>query len=79
MVGDRCFDVEGAKAFGIESVGVTYGYGGLEELMEAKADYIVQSVPELYDFLLREIPMEDKKWSWPVVWQLVCPVLLFAY
>lgn len=78
MVGDRCFDVEGAKAFGIESVGVTYGYGGLEELMEAKADYIVQSVPELYDFLLREIPMEDKKWSWPVVWQLVYPVLLFG-
>ena len=32
MIGDRCFDVEGAKAQGIESVAVTYGYGSMEEL-----------------------------------------------
>ena len=35
MIGDRRFDVEGAKAMGVESVGVTYGYGGMEELREA--------------------------------------------
>ena len=50
MVGDGKFDVEGARALGVESVGVTYGYGGMEELKEAKADYIVQSVEELHFF-----------------------------
>lgn len=50
MIGDRRFDVEGAKALGVDSVGVTYGYGGMEELKEAKADYIVQSVEELHFF-----------------------------
>ena len=53
MIGDRKFDVEGARALGVESVGVTYGYGSKEELKEAKADYIVQSVEELEKFLLR--------------------------
>lgn len=53
MIGDRKFDVEGAKALGVESVGVAYGYGGMEELKAAKADYIVRSVEELHKFLLR--------------------------
>ena len=53
MIGDRKFDVEGAKAFDIESVGVAYGYGGIEELMEAHADYVVKTVEELEQFLLR--------------------------
>ena len=50
MIGDRKFDVEGARALGVESVGVTYGYGSKEELKEAKKDYIVQSVEELEKF-----------------------------
>lgn len=53
MIGDRKFDIEGAHELGIEGVGVTYGYGGMEELKAAHADYIVQSVPELEKFLLR--------------------------
>lgn len=53
MIGDRKFDVEGAKALSVESVGVTYGYGSKEELKEAHADYIVQSVEELARFLMR--------------------------
>lgn len=77
MIGDRCFDVEGAKAFRIESVGVTYGYGGLEELMEAKADYIVQSVPELYEFLLREVEPRKPKGFFNMMWPFLYPFLLF--
>ena len=46
MIGDRIFDVEGARAIPIESVGVTYGYGGMDELKNAKADYIVRTVDE---------------------------------
>lgn len=53
MVGDRSYDVLGAKAFGMKSVGVLYGYGSREELEEAGADYIVESVEELETLLLQ--------------------------
>lgn len=45
MVGDRAFDIHGAKANHVMSVGVTYGYGTKEEL--SKADRIVDSVNAL--------------------------------
>ena len=54
MIGDRKFDVDGAHALNVESIGVSYGYGSLKELKEAGADYIVQSVSELNYILLRE-------------------------
>lgn len=53
MIGDRKYDIDGARTLRIESVGVAYGYGSMEELKEAKADYIVKSVAELKKFLLR--------------------------
>lgn len=52
MIGDRCFDVKGAKACDIDSLGVTYGFGSESELNEAGATYIVKSVAELRDFLV---------------------------
>jgi phosphoglycolate phosphatase len=48
MVGDRKYDVEGAKAVGIASIGVLYGFGSEEELMIAGADRIASTVEELY-------------------------------
>jgi len=49
MIGDRNHDIIGAKKVGIESVGVMYGYGSLEEFTkgEYKADYIVSDIGEL--------------------------------
>lgn len=52
MVGDRLYDVVGAHACGIPCIGVTYGYGGREELESAGADFIAESVAELGDILL---------------------------
>ena len=53
MVGDRCFDVEGAHVHGIPAVGVTWGYAADEaELHEA--DAVVHTVEELQEFLLKE-------------------------
>lgn len=40
MIGDRCYDVVGAKQEGISSIGVLYGYGSRKELKEAGADQI---------------------------------------
>ncbi|MBD5471254.1 MAG: HAD family hydrolase [Lachnospiraceae bacterium] len=52
MVGDRKFDVEGAKAFGLTSVGVSFGYASEGELEAAGADYIVDTVSELEELLM---------------------------
>ena len=43
MIGDRRFDVEGAKALGLDCVGVLYGYGSREELEDA--DEIKEKLP----------------------------------
>ena len=47
MVGDRRFDIEGAKAIGAHSVGVTYGYAGPGELQAAGAEFLVNDVEGL--------------------------------
>ena len=52
MIGDRLHDIVGAKACGIDSIGVVYGYGGATELSQAGATHIVNSVSELHKFLL---------------------------
>ena len=51
MVGDRHFDINGAKAYGLDSVGVSFGYGDRRELIQAGADYIVDSMKELDNLL----------------------------
>ena len=52
MIGDRKFDIEGAKANNISSVAVLYGFGSREELEAAKADYFAESVHDLQNLLL---------------------------
>ena len=51
MVGDREHDVEGAKKVGVASIGVLFGYGSRNELIEAGADYLAATVDEVYDIL----------------------------
>ena len=51
MVGDRLHDIAGAKKNSLFSVGVLYGYGSEEELKDAGADVIVETVAELSAFL----------------------------
>ncbi|MGE7914375.1 HAD family hydrolase [Lysinibacillus xylanilyticus] len=53
MIGDRKYDIVGAHENQIDSIGVTYGYGSLEELTDAKATYIVNSVIELKELINR--------------------------
>ena len=47
MVGDRHFDINGANETGIESVGVTFGYGSEEELKKAGAVYLADSTDDI--------------------------------
>lgn len=79
MIGDRKFDVEGARAVGVESVGVSFGYGSMEELMEAHADYIVRSVEELRRFLLRGYEdMEKDLNHFQKMWLLIYYFVIFV-
>jgi len=52
MIGDRKEDILGAKEVGIDSIGVLYGYGSLEELKNAGATTIVETVEELNKILI---------------------------
>ena len=52
MIGDRRFDIEGARANSIRSIGVLWGFGGAEELREAGADHIVATPAELLECLI---------------------------
>ena len=47
MVGDTAFDVLGAKAHNIPAIGVSWGYGLVEEMEEAGAAAIVYTTDEL--------------------------------
>lgn len=53
MVGDRFFDIDGAAGAGVDSVGVTYGYGSREEFMEHNATYIVDSPKDILNIVLK--------------------------
>lgn len=53
MVGDRFFDIDGAAGAGVDSAGVTYGYGSREEFMEHNATYIVDSPKEILNIVLK--------------------------
>jgi len=47
MIGDRQHDIIAARKNGVKSIGVLYGYGSKEELVEHGADQIIGKVKEL--------------------------------
>lgn len=47
MVGDRRHDIIGARKNGLDSIGVLYGYGSLEELQNAGATHIISEPAEI--------------------------------
>lgn len=51
MVGDRLYDIEGAKGAGVFSCGALWGYGSREEFLQCGADFIVSSPKEILELL----------------------------
>lgn len=51
MVGDTKYDVLGAKAHGIPAIGVSWGYGSVEEMVQAGATGIADTMEQLLDML----------------------------
>lgn len=52
MVGDREYDVTGAREAGVASLGVLYGFGSREELENAGAEAFAASPEEIADYVL---------------------------
>lgn len=61
MIGDRKYDVIGAGALGIRTVGVLYGFGSEEELLAAGAIHLVNTPQELVEYLGRLTKVTDAK------------------
>ena len=55
MVGDTSYDVLGAKAHGIPTVGVSWGYGAVADMEKAGAIAIAHSMEELLALLRRKL------------------------
>lgn len=51
MVGDTAFDVLGANAHGIATIGVSWGYGNVDDMVQSGAAAIANSVEELFELL----------------------------
>lgn len=56
MVGDRLYDMEGAKAAGVDGIGAVYGCGSEEELRKAGADRLVSDADALRELLCPGVP-----------------------
>lgn len=52
IIGDRKFDIDSAKNCGIDSIGITFGYGTKEEIEKHNPTYICNSVEEIRKLLL---------------------------
>lgn len=51
MVGDTAYDVIGASAHGIPTIGVTWGYGKAQDILDAGAVAMADSPQALYELL----------------------------
>ena len=54
MIGDRIFDMNGARAYGLHGVAAAYGYAPEGELEHSGAEYIAATVKDLERYLLGE-------------------------
>ena len=52
MIGDRAYDISSAKKFGLQTVGVLYGYGTGEELLSAGADYLAKDPMDIERYII---------------------------
>ena len=51
MIGDRNYDIIGANKNGLQSIGVTYGFGDAPELQAAGATFIAATPAEILNFI----------------------------
>ena len=52
MIGDTIFDIVGGKANEISTLGVAYGFGNSDKILELNPDFFVEDIDELYELLV---------------------------
>ncbi len=52
IIGDRKFDIDSGKSCGIDTIGITFGYGSEEEIQEHKPTYVCNSIEEIRKIFL---------------------------
>ena len=52
MIGDRARDIVSGRAHGTHTIGVTYGFASLEEIVAAQPDQICHSASDIYPAVL---------------------------
>ena len=55
MVGDTVYDVLGANAHGIKTIGVSWGYGDVAQMKEAGAVAIADTAQQLLKLIRQEV------------------------
>lgn len=50
MIGDSIYDMQMADAANVQALGVTWGYGSKKNLLDNKAQKVVDKCPEIIDF-----------------------------
>lgn len=55
FIGDRGDDMRAARDHDLHAIGVTYGYGSRQELLDAGAEVLLDSIPDLDTWLAREL------------------------
>jgi len=51
MVGDRMYDLDGAAELGIDGIGVSYGFGDIDELKNSPNVFIANSPEKIAEFI----------------------------
>ncbi|MDO4479123.1 MAG: HAD hydrolase-like protein [Lachnospiraceae bacterium] len=87
-VGDRKFDVNGARQTGLEVIGVLYGYGSYQEMLEHGPDYLAADPDMVLDIIMEKlvhayhkpvpgqdyVPVGESKWK--SIWRVLYPILI---
>ena len=60
MIGDRDHDVHGALQNGLPCLGVTWGYGSVDELLTAGAFALADTPPDVVDLVLAPYGSDDR-------------------
>ena len=53
MIGDKKPDIVGGRENGIDTIGVLYGYGNLEEIQDSEPIHIAKNPLEIADIILK--------------------------
>ncbi len=59
FIGDRGLDMTAARDHGLQAIGAGWGYGTREELAQAGAEHIFDTVPQLADWLRVRFPQQE--------------------